>query len=146
MAGLHNSTFLVMSYTIQCLGRYVYTEDLLAKDSCRPVAGSEVLQKRMQDINTPLQWQRWDKCLVTHPDQEFRQYIVNGIRSGFGVGFDYSHSCRSSGRTLASTSEHTQVVRDYLAAECAAGRVIGPLAVSDFPQVQLWGDFEEDAR
>ena len=38
---------------------------------------------------------------------------------------------------MLSTSEHPQVVRDYLALECAAGRVLGPLPVEEFPQVQL---------
>lgn len=40
-------------------------------------------------------------------------------------------------RNLASASEHAQVVCNYLAAECAAGRVIGPLAVSDFSEVHV---------
>ena len=38
---------------------------------------------------------------------------------------------------MASASKHSQVVQDYLANECAAGRIIGPLPLSDFPTVQV---------
>lgn len=54
-------------------------------------------------------------------------YIVSGIQSGFRVAFDYSCSCTKSSRNMALAGEHSQVVRDYLANECSAGRVIGPL-------------------
>lgn len=60
--------------------------------------------------------------------------MVEGLRSGFRVGFDYSRSCRGSHRNMRLTHEHAQVVRDYLAVECAAGRVLGPLSPDDF----LW--------
>ena len=44
------------------------------------------------------------------------------------VEFNYKgHTCRSSRSNMLSAQEHTQVIRDYLATECAEGRVVGPL-------------------
>ena len=36
---------------------------------------------------------------------------------------------------MASTREHPQVIRDYLATKCSEGRVLGPLDPSHFPMV-----------
>ena len=52
---------------------------------------------------------------------------MSGLRDGFRVGFNYEgHTCRSSKSNLPLAREHTQVISDYLAAECAEGRVVGP--------------------
>ena len=37
------------------------------------------------------------------PDKEFVQFLVNGIREGFRIGYNYSgHSCKSSSRNMVS--------------------------------------------
>ena len=87
-------------------------DDLLALDSHRPTV-SCLLPSPMQEVNTPLCWQVWDQCLASHPDQEFRHYIVRGIHYGFRVGFNYAHELKSTSRNLASVKDHSQVVRDY---------------------------------
>ena len=86
-------------------------------------------------ITTPLHWQEWDKSLTDHPDQQFRSYIVNGIRYGFRVGFNYAQKCHRSGNNLLSSKEQPQVVNEYLMAECCEGRVLGPLDPSGLPHV-----------
>ena len=111
-------------------------DDLRAMDAYRPHTPS-TLPVSMQEINTPLCWQAWDKCLAAHPDQEFRQYIVQGIRYGFRIGFNYSRSCSSATRNLASAGEQPQVIRDYLAIECASGRVLGPLSPLVSPRIHI---------
>ena len=118
-------------------GQYTYIDDLLALDTSKPTLTTHTLPTSMQSISTPLHWQTWDRKLATHPDQRFRDYITSGLWYGFHVGFDDSQSCHRARGNLLSTSEHPQVVRDYLASECAAGRVVGPLPVEEFPQVQL---------
>ena len=60
---------------------------------------------------------------------------MSGIREGFRIGFDYSHSCRSSSRNMLSAMEKPQIVSEYLAEECAEGRILGPFAHSKLPQV-----------
>ena len=88
-------------------------------------------------MSPSLPWQAWDRKLAFHPDQQFRKLIVEGLWDGFRVGFDYSHHCRSSKRNFLSSLQQPQVIRDYLAEECAAGRVIGTLQPNDFPFVQV---------
>ena len=79
-------------------------------------------------INTPLRWQAWERALRTHPDEQFTEYLVSGLREGFRVGFSYPRPCRSSADNMHSVREHAQVVRDYLSNECAEGRILGPLS------------------
>lgn len=89
----------------------------------------------MNEITTPLNWREWDWELRDHPDQRFREYIVNGIRNGFHVGFDYTTAaCCSSGKNLPSVREQSQIVGDYLAEECAQGRILGPFDPKSFPK------------
>ena len=85
---------------------------------------------------TPLDWREWDKALATNPDQRFRENIVRGIREGFRVGFDYGRSCSGGARNMASARTHAHVVREYLAEECAKGRVLGPVDPGQLPMLQ----------
>lgn len=92
----------------------------------------------MRTIHTPLVWQEWDRCLATHPDQRLRRYIVDGIRYGFRIGFEYTNGynhTQGPRNNLPSAREHPEVVREYLANECSKGRVLGPLDPSQYPQV-----------
>ena len=100
--------------------RYRYMDDLLLLDACRPSAPVR-LPCGLSGVDTPLDWREWDRCLASHPDQQFRAYIVAGIRDGFRVGFDYSRPCRHSLRNMPSATEKPQVITEYLANECAEG-------------------------
>ena len=60
------------------------------------------LPERLGRINTPLSWSEWDRALGSHPDQRFRRYIVEGIRYGFRVGFDYQTPIVSSQHNMPS--------------------------------------------
>ena len=52
-------------------------------------------------------------------------YVVDGTRTYFRVGFDYSsHTCKKAARNMRSALEKPEVVRDYLVKECAEGRVV----------------------
>jgi len=114
-------------------GGYKYMDDLLRMDHCRPEVPTR-LPTAMEQILTPLNWREWDRCLMAHPDQRFRTYIVEGIRYGFRIGFNYS-SCVSSPRNMASAMKNPEVIREYLANECSEGRVLGPLDPGSLPQV-----------
>ena len=87
-------------------------------DACR-AAHPIRLPPSMEEIQTPLKWEEWDHSLANHTDQRFRKYIVEGIRFGFRVGFDYSFASRT---------------RNF-STECAEGRVLGPLDPSQFPLI-----------
>ena len=64
-------------------------KDLQVLDQCRATTPIR-LPPALETVNMPLVWQQWESCLAAHPDRAYREYIVNGIRDGFRVGYDYS--------------------------------------------------------
>ena len=82
-----------------------YTADLLALDGCR---ASQFLlpSPRFADIVTPLREDRWQLALRDHPDRSFANYIVEGICSGFRIGFQWgSVTCKSARRNMPSAAQ-----------------------------------------
>ncbi|XP_031562499.1 uncharacterized protein LOC116298251 [Actinia tenebrosa] len=64
--------------------------------------------------------------LRDHPDRQRVNFIINGIRHGFKVGFNQIPSLLSARRNKKSAVDHPAVVDQYLANEVALGRVAGP--------------------
>ena len=59
-------------------------------------------------------------------------YLVQGIRQGFRLGFGYSEvQLRSASRNMRSAKDNAEVVEQYLVKECGLGRAIRPLALDD---------------
>ena len=84
-------------------------EDLARLDACCP-KGPDYLSAQLGQVVTPLCWQAWDQALRGHPDNQFRRYIVKGIREGFRVGCTRSRT--SSLETLAVVnSGYSRVTR-----------------------------------
>ena len=112
-------------------GRYRYSEDLKALDRCRSAAPVR-LPHSLDCIVTPLSWRGWQVNLAHHPDRAFANWLVGGICDGFRIGFNYMYtrSRPRSHRNLASAFEKPQVIHEYLARECAEGRIMG-LFLSD---------------
>ena len=116
----------------------MYMVDLLRLDTCFPQA-PVLLPEQLTRVNTPLQWQAWDRLLATHPDQRLRSYLVQGIKEGFRIGFArrVEGVSNNSTRNMPSANDQPQVIDDYLAEECSLGRVLGPLRQEFFPQVHM---------
>ena len=109
----------------------MYMGDLAAISACRPKVRPR-LAASLREVHTPLRVNRWEHHLRSHPDREFVAWLLAGLREGFRIGFDFAKaSCRRWGCNMQSAAENPNVVDDYLAAECAAGRVVGPLSNSD---------------
>ena len=72
---------------------YCYLCDLLQLDAQRSQVTCQSESLISSAITTPLCWQKWDKSLENHPDQQFRSYIVDGICCGFRIGYNYANSC-----------------------------------------------------
>ena len=67
-----------------------------------------------------------------------RDYVCEGIRWGFRIGFDYGLcQCTRALRNMKSVSEHKEVVEEYIRGEVEAGRVMGPFSREAFPGVQV---------
>ena len=82
-----------------------------------PLTGAEA-------VITPLVWQQWERELEDHPDKEWVQFLVRGIRQGFRVGHDQSvgelRRCRGN---MCSAREQSAVIQEYLDKEVEAGRM-----------------------
>ena len=126
---------------LYCVGAYPYTEHLRALDGRRPVAEQEIpvrLQHRLQQVETPLVWQEWERALAAHPDRQYCNYILRGLREGFRVGFRYqSHSCARAKANMKSASENPEVVDRYIEREVELGRIIGPTDPKELPTAQI---------
>ena len=59
-------------------------------------------------------------------------HVVQGLRAGFHLGFNYSTSLKSATGNMASALLNPPVVEDYLQSEDQTGKVAGP-----FPQPPL---------
>ena len=76
--------------------------------------------------------------LPSHPPRPtLLPVISNGLHYGYWVGFDYCHICRESPYNLSSARDQPQVIQDYLARECSAEHVLGPLDPLTQPQVHV---------
>ncbi len=62
---------------------------------------------------------------------------VDGIKGGFRIGFNYAHPLRSTERNMHSVKSYPEAIDGYLAEECAAGRIIGPLPRESVPGIQV---------
>ena len=88
-------------------------------------------------ISTPLRLEAWRKHLANHPDQDFAQFIVRGIREGFPIGVDPTASFVSARRNMSSALENPQVIEEYLSKEVTAGNIFGPFSPSALPEVHI---------
>ena len=102
-----------------------YTAQPMKLEGCRPTS-PVCLLAALVEITTPLIAEVWEQELTTHHDQQFASYIVmiNGIKQGFRVGYDYTRSHASCSSNMASALEHPDVVTDYLQQEVALNRMV----------------------
>jgi len=113
-------------------------EDL---DACQPSEWQRAVPDWMSGVITPLKWDRWEKALKQHLDQQFREYITSGIQEGFRIGFDDKRECKLVTKNMRSARQNPEVVTDYLLTECTAGRAIRVAHV--FPRLSpIWDNFQ----
>ena len=102
---------------------YLYTPHLVALDQCKPEY-SQDLPDVMRHIQTPLVWESWKAALSEHPNRNYTEYLLSGIKNGFRIG--YSHTtckCRAARGNMVSTLENPEVVDEYLTKELQEGRI-----------------------
>ena len=64
--------------------------------------------------------------LCAHPDRQKVDYVLNGIHSGFRLGFHHD-SCKLTASTnCPSAQQHPSVIDDFLKKEVTLGCVFGP--------------------
>ena len=113
-----------------------FTDKLLLLEACSPLLAANkalIWSKRVSPLH-PLRWEEELKC---HPDRQFADYVIRGVREGFRLGYDYHHHCISSSSNMKSADVHKSIVDKYIFGECEKGRVVGPLDRREFPDVQV---------
>ena len=78
-------------------------------------------------VTTPLILMTWRHLLATHPVQEMVYFFLQGLGTGFRIGFAYHQSAlKSAKRNMRSAMEHSTVVEEYLDKEIREQRIAGP--------------------
>ena len=72
-------------------GAYAYRRQLLALDCKRPGRAERMFSAvpGWSDITSPMSAKAWEAALASHPDIDYRSYLVQGLRDGFRIGFGY---------------------------------------------------------
>ena len=108
----------------------MFRDKLQALLVCRPTHKVH-LSLELGEITTPLKVHVLEQELQNHPDKQYVNYILTGIKHGFRLGFNYSASkLIDSNSNLLSAVEHPGVINDYLANELENHRMaVVPKAV-----------------
>ena len=78
----------------------------------------------------------------------FCAYLITGTQTGFFLGVDHSSSLHSAETNVRSALLNPSLVREHLATECKAGRVIGsvPLALVSLCHISRFGVIRPTGR
>ncbi len=87
------------------------------------VSSSRVLQGA-EEVVTPLVWQQCESELDGHPDREWVELLVRGIKEGFRLGHDQSKVVlEETGGSMYEAVQHSDIIREYLEKEVQNKRV-----------------------
>ena len=102
-----------------------------------------ILPSEFSPVNTSLMVRAWQSHLQSHPDKTFCHYLLDGIKHGFHIGYDYANYTRqAASRNIASALENPSVVDEYLAKEKELGRIIGSITPGSMQlQINRFGGY-----
>ena len=87
---------------------------------------------------SPIRVEKLHQGVLTHADQSFVTYVLDGLQNGFRVGFNpASVSLKSATQNMPSASLQPSVIDDYLYTELAKGRVAGPFSSPPLPHLHI---------
>ena len=92
---------------------------------------------RLLTVHTPLILTSWKQRLLPHPDQDFANYVLNGIKKGFCIGRNTLHPLQSASKNMSSARENPQVIQEYLQNEIQQGNILGPFLPHTAPAVHI---------
>ena len=85
--------------------RYPYMQRLSKLQSFKPRQPKQ-LPGELSRITTPLKIQAWREGLQSHPDTNFSQYVIQGIREGFKIGFNRETSLKPCAKTCCQPNSY----------------------------------------
>ena len=65
----------------------------------------------------------WEEALPKHPNKQFTNYISQGLKQGFQLGFRHGGSRLSQAHSNMTIAD-SQVVREYLSNELEEDRLV----------------------
>ena len=108
-------------------------------DSCPSAPAPSLHQLLLPPYKvSPIRVDKLRQEVLTHPDQSFVTYVLDGLQNGFRVGFNpASVSLKSATQNMPSASLQPSVIDDYLYTELAKGRVAGPFSSPPLPHLHI---------
>ena len=107
--------------------QYLYTEDLLSLDSCRPIQDEFITP---HCANSPLNLSQCKIFLEDHPDTYFKDFILTGIQSDFWIGFNCHVTLKFSDHNMPS--KVPSMILEFLKRNVSLGRYIGSVSPVDY--------------
>ena len=108
-------------------------------DSCLSASASLLHQLLIPPYKvSPIRVDKLCQEVLTHPDQSFVTYVLDGLQNGFHVGFNPALvSLKSATQNMPSASLQPSVNDDYLSTGLAKGRVTGPFSSPPLPHLHI---------
>ena len=78
-------------------------------------------------VATPLRVGAWGKALTGHPNPEWVEALLEGMRQGFRIGIQKTPRCRASPSNSPSVRQHSKVIHQYVQDQLKKGYMAGPL-------------------
>ena len=88
-------------------------------------------------VVSPLNVLQFTLDLAGHPDRQAVNYVLQGLKHGFCLGFQPVCRLRAAKRNKPSAFQNPQTIDDYLANEGARSRVAGPFPLIPLPNLQI---------
>ena len=83
---------------------------------------------------TPIDIDKFESCLATHPDQQTVEYLCHGLRNGFDIGFQ-DNACATQPRNLRSALDYPEDVSKAILKEVKNKHTAGPFATPPIPNL-----------
>ena len=75
--------------------------------------------------------------LRNHPNRQLCNFVLDGLRNGFKLGFQPALSLKSAKKNKPSAYQQPLVIDEYLAHEVSRGRVAGPFRSPPLPDLHI---------
>lgn len=120
------------------LGSYIYCNHLLTLNGggfSQPCA--QTVNVELSEVSTPMNVAAWESALAKHPDSDFACYVASGLRYGFHIGVDSSHTLTGAKANMLSARQNPSVVEKYLNGEVRLGNIKGPFPPGMLPNIHI---------
>ena len=87
-----------------------------------------------REVHTPLNVEAWIQALRDHPNKDWVDSLLVGLRDGVRIGFNPNVPCCSAKANMQSAIAHPDIVEQYLRDEIASNNVAGPFSLDSWSE------------